>query len=100
MICLFVFYVPSTARSYRDGTPIYCPLRPTWSSVNTPVMEPRAVVWQSIMRPLHHTSSALINDISGLVFVGQDDSSGDRQSSQLVIVSDSNTHDEEEWFWA
>ena len=25
--CLFVFYVPSTARSFRDGTPIYCPLR-------------------------------------------------------------------------
>ena len=27
--CLFVFYVPSTARSFRDGTPIYCPLRRT-----------------------------------------------------------------------
>ena len=26
---LFVFYVPSTARSFRDGTPIYCPLRKT-----------------------------------------------------------------------
>ena len=26
-VCLFVFYVPSTARSFRDGTPIYCPLR-------------------------------------------------------------------------
>ena len=26
---LFVFYVPSTARSLRDGTPIYCPLRRT-----------------------------------------------------------------------
>ena len=25
-VCLFVFYVPSTARSLRDGTPIYCPL--------------------------------------------------------------------------
>ena len=23
--CLFVFYVPSTARSFRDDTPIYCP---------------------------------------------------------------------------
>ena len=22
---LVVFYVPSTARSFRDGTPIYCP---------------------------------------------------------------------------
>ena len=26
---LVVFYVPSTARSFRDGTPIYCPLRRT-----------------------------------------------------------------------
>ena len=34
-VCLFVFYVPSTARSFRDGTPIYCPLRRTCSSVNT-----------------------------------------------------------------
>ena len=33
---LVVFYVTSTARSFRDGTPIYCPLRRTWSSVNTP----------------------------------------------------------------
>ena len=31
-----VFYVPSTARSFRDGTPIYCPLWRTWSSVLTP----------------------------------------------------------------
>ena len=36
---LVVFYVPSTARSFRDGTPIYCPLRRTWSSVNTPFRE-------------------------------------------------------------
>ena len=28
-VCLFVFYVPSTARSFRDGTPIYCPFRRT-----------------------------------------------------------------------
>ena len=27
--CLFVFYVPSTARSFRDSNPIYCPLRRT-----------------------------------------------------------------------
>ena len=34
LVCwLVVFYVPSTARSFRDGTPIYCPLRRTWSSV-------------------------------------------------------------------
>ena len=26
---LVVFNVPSTARSFRDGTPIYCPLRRT-----------------------------------------------------------------------
>ena len=26
---LFVFYVTSTARSFRDDTPIYCPLRRT-----------------------------------------------------------------------
>ena len=48
-VCLFVFYVPSTARSFRDGTPIYCPLRRTWSSVNTPFppgIEPRTVAWQ------------------------------------------------------
>ena len=28
-VCLFVFNVPSTARSFRDGTPISCPLRRT-----------------------------------------------------------------------
>ena len=59
-VCLFVcFYVPSTARSFRDGTPIYCPLRRTWSSVNTPFppgIEPRAVTWQSITLPLRHVS--------------------------------------------
>ena len=26
---LVVIYVPSTTRSFRDGTPIYCPLRRT-----------------------------------------------------------------------
>ena len=59
-VCLFVFYVPSTARSFRDGTPIYCPLRKTWSSVNTPFppgIEPRTVAWQSITLPLRHASS-------------------------------------------
>ena len=40
-----VFYVPSTARSYREGTPIYCPLQRTWSSLNTP------------FQPLCHASS-------------------------------------------
>ena len=28
LFCLFVFYVPSTARSFRDGTPIYWELNP------------------------------------------------------------------------
>ena len=57
---LVVFYVPSTARSFRDGTTIYCPLRSTWSSVNTPFppeIEPRTVAWQSITLPLRHASS-------------------------------------------
>ena len=59
-VCLFVFYVPSTARSFRDGTPIYCPLRRMQSSVNTPFplgIEPRAIAWQSISLPLRHASS-------------------------------------------
>ena len=52
---LVVFYVPSTEGSFRDGTPIYCPLRRTLNSVNTPFLpgiEPRAVAWQSITLPL------------------------------------------------
>ena len=36
ILTLFVFYIPSTARSFRDGTPIYWPLWRKWSSVNTP----------------------------------------------------------------
>ena len=59
---LVVFNVPSTARSFRDGTPIYCPLRRTWSSINTPFrpgIEPRAVAWQSITLPLRYASSTL-----------------------------------------
>ena len=60
MVWLFVFNVPSTARSFRDGSPIYCPLRRTWSSVLTPFppgIDPQAVAWQSITLPLRHTSS-------------------------------------------
>ena len=56
---LVVFYVTSTARSFRDGTPIYCPLR-THSSVFTPLppgIETPAVVWQSSTLPLRHASS-------------------------------------------
>ena len=57
-LMLVVFNVPSTTRSFRDSTPIYCPLRRTWSLVFTPYppgIEPRAVAWQSITQPLHHT---------------------------------------------
>ena len=57
---LVVFNVPSTARSFRGGTPIFCPLRRTWSSgfiPSPPGIEPRVVAWQSITQPLHHASS-------------------------------------------
>ena len=42
--------------TFRNSTPIYCPLRRTWSSVNTPTppgIEPKVVVWQSITLQLH-----------------------------------------------
>ena len=57
---LVVFNVPSTARSFRGGTPIYCPLWRTWSSINTPFrsgIEPQAVAWQSITLLLRYASS-------------------------------------------
>ena len=60
VVRLFVFNVPTTARSFRDGTRIYCPLRRTWSLINTPFppgIEPRAIAWQSITLPLRHVSS-------------------------------------------
>ena len=50
---LVVFYVPSTARSFRDGTRIYCPLRRTWSSVNTP-FTPGIEPGPSRGSPLHY----------------------------------------------
>ena len=59
---MVVFYVPLTARSFRDGTPIYCPLGRTGSLVITPFplgIEPRAVAWQSITLLLHHASSTI-----------------------------------------
>ena len=60
---LVVFYILSTARSFRDSAPIYSPLRRMWSSVLKPFppgIEPRAVAWQSITLPLRHTSSTLL----------------------------------------
>ena len=66
---LVVFNVPLTARSFRDGTPIYCPLRRMWSSINTPFwpgIEPRAVTWQSITLPLRHASSTPNLELSSL----------------------------------
>ena len=59
---LVVFNVPSTARSFRDGAPIYCPLRRTWSLVFTRIplgIEPRPVAWQSITQQLRHAGSSL-----------------------------------------
>ena len=61
---LVVFNVPSTARSFRDGTPIYCPLRRTWSSINAPFrpgFEPWAVAWQSITLPLRKLHYQVLN---------------------------------------
>ena len=60
MIWLVVFNVPSTARSFRDGTLIYCLLQRTWSSVFSPYppgIEPWVIAWQSITQPLRHASS-------------------------------------------
>ena len=57
---LVVFNVPSTMRSFRDGTPIYCPLPRTWSSAfkpSTPRIEPWVVARQFITQPLRHASS-------------------------------------------
>ena len=64
---LVVFYVPSTASSFRDGTPIYCRLWRMWSSVFTPFpsgIEPRAIAWQSITLPLHHASSVWLQNVA------------------------------------
>ena len=63
---LVVLSVPSTARSFRDCTPIYCPLQRTISSVFTPFppgIEPRAVAWQSITQPLRHASFDLMRNL-------------------------------------
>ena len=54
-VCLFVFHVPSTARSFRDDTPVYCPLRRTYTVPTG--NRTRVVAWQSITLTLRHTSS-------------------------------------------
>ena len=53
---LFVLYVPSRARSFRDGTPIYCPLRRTRSSVFTPF--PLGIESQGRSVAVHYTTAA------------------------------------------
>ena len=53
---LVVFNVPSTAMSFRDGTPIYCPLRRTWSSVNSTGIEPQAVYLSFVLTLHFHVS--------------------------------------------
>ena len=66
---LVVFNVPSTARSFRDGTPIFCPLRRTRSSINTPFragIEPLAVAWQSITLPLRYAAKNIKSDTLSL----------------------------------
>ena len=47
---LVVFNVPLTARSFRDGTPIFCPLRRMWSLVFTPY--PLGIQWLKGLGPL------------------------------------------------
>ena len=62
---LVVFYVPTIARSFRDGTPIYWPLRSSVFTPFPPVIEPRAVAWQSITLPLCHASSSSTMEMGG-----------------------------------
>ena len=69
LVWLVVINVPSTARSFRDGTPIYCPLRRTCSSINTPFrpgIEPRAVALQSITLPALRYASSTYNEWGSL----------------------------------
>ena len=57
IIWLVVFSVPSSARSFREGIPIYCPLRRTLSSVFT--LFPQGIKpgpSQSTTQSLRHTS--------------------------------------------
>ena len=57
---LVVFNIPSTARSFTNGTPFYCRLR--FFTLFPLGIEPRlplAIAWQSITQPLHHTTGQL-----------------------------------------
>ena len=68
-----MFYVSSTARSFRDGTPIYCPMWRTCSSVNKPFppgIEPQVIRWQSITLALRHASSHSLSLWFGIGWIG------------------------------
>ena len=56
---LVVFYVPSTAMSFRDGTTIYCPLRRTRSSVFTPFPPGQNLEDSNFFRVIIHPSTYL-----------------------------------------
>ena len=59
---LVVFNVPSTARSFRDGTPFTVPCKGLEARKIHLGIEPRAVAWQSITLPLRNASSASTSD--------------------------------------
>ena len=67
-----VFNVPSTTMSFRDGAPIYCPLRKKQSSVFTPSpswIEPRVdVAWQSNTQPAAPRQLHDLLDITSQIF--------------------------------
>ena len=56
VVWLVVFYGPSTARLFRDGTPIYCPLRRTWSSVLNTVPTGNRIPGRRVA--VHYTTAA------------------------------------------
>ena len=87
---LVVFNVPSTPRSFRDGTPIYCPLRRTWSLINTPFrpgIEPRAVAWQYLQLPGLHAAKIGITQIVAEKFL----------SFRYLQLHDPHTHCNSLW---
>ena len=57
-----MFCVPSTAGSFRDGTPIYCPLRRMWSSVNTP-FPPGIAPGPSCGSPLRYRCATPVSNV-------------------------------------